>query len=93
MNEVKHTKWEIKKCASCCGNPNCNYYWPGPGMFHQGTGYNKKTAELIAAAPELLETCKSAYRLLSEIVKIGANKRTQTIFLELADAISKAEGK
>ena len=50
--------------------------------------YNK----LIAAAPELLSACKEAKIILAGIVEVGADKHTQTVFLNLSDAIAKAEG-
>jgi hypothetical protein len=61
--------------------------------------YEEKDAHLIAAAPELLEACKEAYRrigedLIDEIFPDGEIDKSYRIFHEkLGKIISKAEGK
>ncbi len=60
-------------------------------MFHDGSELNETgeaNARLIAAAPELLEACKRAKKLLEpELIK----EPDRTIFWELVDAIAIAE--
>lgn len=53
---------------------------------------SKANARLIASAPELLEACKLAVSLLSEIREDEGGHKAMTDF-SLKQAIAKAEGK
>lgn len=63
---------------------------PGTGAII-ACGVSEKDAALICAAPALLAAAKEAYTLLVPIVEKGVDKKTQSVFLLLADAIAKAE--
>lgn len=45
---MKHERVEIVKCP--CGDSICSTYGLSEGMFYQGSGWDKETAERMAAA-------------------------------------------
>ena len=78
--------------------------WIGAGEIKDGRvianlhaypyGDSEANARLIAAAPELLEACKSALERME--VLIDADEATyldRKVFVKLEDVISKAEGR
>lgn len=48
--------WQIVKCQ--CGHPVCHTYGISVGTFYQGCGFDLADAQLVAAAPDLLEALK-----------------------------------
>jgi len=45
--------WHITDCP--CGHPRCNDKHISSGKFCQGSGFDPDTANLVAAAPDLVE--------------------------------------
>lgn len=47
MSKPTLTPMEVVKCP--CGHPYCHTYWiPDLGSFDQGTGFDRKTAQLLS---------------------------------------------
>lgn len=98
MSEAKHTPgpWVAGRPDMAIIESRCGKYIYAGEKYIAACGFDvddwqevMANARLIAAAPELLEACIAAKKLLEpDLVEPG-----RTVFWRLVDAITKAEGK
>lgn len=88
---MSYTKgpWTIEKCP--CSSEFCGYWGIRPaGQFYQGTGFQREDAQLVSAAPDLLEALRG-------IIEIGkrdmSNPKYDTYFQAAQEALTKATAK
>lgn len=88
---TKHTPgpWHSSKCS--CGHPRCKDYWIDSGSFCQGSGFSEADAQLIAAAPDLLEALLKMLGQFNENMVGIVHDELQAV-VTARQAVSKALG-
>lgn len=71
---------------------DCRTVWTQAGDPNIEVPISKANAKLIAAAPDLLDACKSAIRRLDSILDDAVDGKPSENYKQILKAIKKAEG-